>query len=333
MLISAAWQALQDAGVDVVPADSQHVELHHSGYQVRVTLHPSARPMKPSDVLKLVGRHREPGLLVVPSATTAVRRHVERAGWSWVVSSPTGVRGVLRLGQHVVPVGEEAEAADETRLRPGPVPWGGLTVMRRLLFRPPATQTQLADLAWVTQPRVSQTLKLLTERAVVRRTPAGWAVQDVDALIQQWLDTYPGPRGIATYWYGLDPPLEQAKAVVSLLADGGSTAVSGDVAADLIAPWRVPVRAVIYARTGADLAAAGLSTAGPEEATLELILPEDPGVWPDVPVQRQDLPVADVLQVLWDVRRAQGPDSGEAVERLRQYIVGEHDRIVHSAQS
>ena len=49
----------------------------------------------------------------------------------------------------------------------------------------------------------------------------------------------------------------------------GTVAVSGDVAADLIAPWRSPYRAVLYARAGLDLTPAGLTPAGEDDATLE----------------------------------------------------------------
>jgi hypothetical protein len=49
------------------------------------------------------------------------------------------------------------------------------------------------------------------------------------------------------------------------------------------------------------------------------------------PTRHDGLPIADPLQVLWDVRRVPGPDSGEAGARLWQRIVRWHRRIVHSA--
>lgn len=86
---------------------------------------------------------------------------------------------------------------------------------------------------------------------------------------------------------------------------------------------------MIYAHTGADLSQAGLTPSGAAEATLELILPEGQGVWPtpDVGDQRRtSLPLADPIQVLWDLRRGPGADSDEATERLWQLLRERHRR-------
>jgi hypothetical protein len=96
--------------------------------------------------------------------------------------------------------------------------------------------------------------------------------------------------------------------------------LSGDVAADLIAPWRHPERLVVYARTGIDPTTVGLVPAAQEDSTLEFVVPEDPGVWPapstDPTRDGALLPLANPLQILWDVGRASGPDTDEAVARL-----------------
>ena len=71
---------------------------------------------------------------------------------------------------------------------------------------------------------------------------------------------------------------EQARAAVAALSAAGMpAAVSGDVAADLLAPWRRPGRAVVYADPSDrpvhdELTAAGLRPSGAGEATLELIV-------------------------------------------------------------
>jgi hypothetical protein len=340
MLISEVWRVLTDAGVEMVPVDSQHVELRHGRRRVRMVLCASARPLRPGAVVAMAGRQAGPGLLVLPAATAESRRAAERAGWSWLVLEPGRESGVLRLGNERVQLGRPDPDQDRPRGTPGRVPWGWLTLVRHLLGQPPATQRVLADWTHVSQPRVSQILTALAGRRLVRRTGAGWMVRDFDQLLREWLDRYPGHGGISTHWYGLDSPRQQAQAAIHRLAtDPGvrercSTApfavLSGDLAADIIAPWRSPARAVVYARTGVDLAEAGLTPAGEEEATLELIVPADPGVWPlastqFAPSADSSMPVADPLQVLWDVQRAPGPDSGEAAaklwERLREHHV------------
>jgi hypothetical protein len=129
---------------------------------------------------------------------------------------------------------------------------------------------------------------------------------------------------LRTFWYGLESPGQQAQTVVGLLArDGhGRVAVSGDVAADLIAPWRSPHRAVIYAETGVDLTTGGLTPANEADATVELIVPRDPGVWPKPTIEKPSgrPPLADPLQILWDVARAPGPDADEAVRHLQRVL-------------
>jgi hypothetical protein len=344
MLIQNVWQAVTDAGVDMVPVDARHVELRRGRRSVLVEVHQARRPLGPRAVARLIARTRETGLLVVPSATEAARRTLDDAGWSWLVTGATGVRGAVRLGPTRVEVGRQPDAEPtQVQARTGPVPWGSFTVVRLLLLLPAATQRVLAEAGGLSQPRVSQVLTQLEREQLVKRRPAGWMVDDFDGLLRWWLERYPGPGGISTYWYGLESPVAQAQAVVGHLGgrSGGTDStvvVSGDVAADQLAPWRAPGRAVVYARAGADLTAVGLTPAGAAEATTELIVPEDPGLWPkiDCALPAADVtatasgavPLANPIQVLWDVRRAPGADSGEAAERLWA-VLRERSRAVH----
>jgi hypothetical protein len=325
------WQALTDAGVTLVPQSTNRIELRYQETAEDMALLVSAAPLSPSDISALGNRHPGPALLVMPSATPAARATAEAAHWSWLVADGRSTTGILRIGGHRITVDSRAETPERLRRRPGRVPWGTFALVRRLVERPYASQQQLAALSGISQPRASQTLRALMDRRLVTRTAAGWAIRQVDEIVQWWLDSYPGPGGISTYWYGLDQPLEQARNVVGLLdarlrplsPELPVALVSGDVAADFIAPWRSPSRAVIYARNGLDLTEAGLTPAGINQATLELILPQDPGLWPTSDLARQiqrGLPLADPLQVLWDLRRSPGSDTDEAVARLRQTL-------------
>jgi hypothetical protein len=291
MFMNEVWGALVDAGVEMVSVDARHIEVHHGRDTARLLLKSYSHPITPSDAARIFERHREPGVVVVPTATTQVRRAVEQAGWSWLVMGPGGVHGTLRLAGSDVRIGDEtSEEHPPRRRKSGPVPWGSLTVMRCLIEQPTVTQQALATMARVSQPRVSQTLTTLAEQNLVRRVDRRWAPSDLDGLLRLWLETYPGPGGISTHWFGLDPPTSQAHAVMGLLSETKATKrgarrergaaageplalLSGDVAADLIAPWRSPTRATIYARAGMDLADVGLTPVGAQEATLELIVP------------------------------------------------------------
>ncbi|GAA4570086.1 hypothetical protein GCM10023176_27960 [Micromonospora coerulea] len=335
MLIStAAWRALVDAGLTVIPLDAEHVELQRGAAQAVLRVVSSSAVLNPSDIASLRTQHQQPVLLIVPSATPAVRAAVEAGGWSWLVDTGRQVSGLLSMAGHQLPIGSGDAEAPSRRTRPGRVPWGTFTLLRRLAEHPWATQQQLAALAGVSQPRVSQALAALADQGLVHHTPAGWDVTDIDAAFQWWLHAYPGPGGLRTLWYDLEPPVKQAETVIGLLRSGdrGRTAVSGDVAADLIAPWRSPRRAIVYAQAGLDLTSAGLTPANEDDATLELIVPKDPGVWPcpTAGAQPDSMPLADPLQVMWDMSRTPGADTDEAVRRLQRALRDRRERVRRS---
>ncbi|NJP32033.1 winged helix-turn-helix transcriptional regulator [Micromonospora thermarum] len=319
---------LTDAGVALIPRGADRVELSYADARVTLTVVASPTPLSPRDIAALVSRHPEPCLIIVPAATPAVQEAVEAAGWSWLAESGQAITGVLRIGGERIALQPQAEAAKRSAKR-GPVPWGTFTLVRRMVQRPYTTQQELAALVGVSQPRVSQALRTLADQDVVQRTSSGWTVRKLDEAIRWWLENYPGPGGISTYWYGLASAVEQARTVVEMVAAGDShgVAVSGDVAADIIAPWRAPTRAILYATTGVNLADTGFIPSGVEEATLEFTVPRDPGLWQPsgmaVPAT-PNLPLADPLQILWDVRRSPGSDSEEAAQRVWDVLRRDH---------
>jgi hypothetical protein len=329
MLISSSvWRALNELGVTVTPVGPDRVELSCRGFRGVFTVVSAARPLHPGDIAALSTRHAEPCLLLVPAATPAVRQAAESRHWSLLAGTGHRVEGTLLLGDRRILV----DAGEDTRprpvARPGRVPWGTYTLLRRLVERPTATQRELAGLAGVSQPRVSQALRSLAEHDLVRRTGASWRLHELDEALGWWLKNYPGPGGITTFWYGLAAPVQQAHAVAALLGTAtgsGATrlAVSGDVAADLLVPWRSPYRAVLYLSGGLDPGAVDLTPAGEEEATLELSVPADPGLWSTSATtdrSTRGLPLADPLQILWDLQRAPGADARESMERMWRLI-------------
>jgi hypothetical protein len=113
--------------------------------------------------------------------------------------------------------------------------------------------------------------------------------------------------------------------------------LSGDIAADLIAPYARPTSAVIYVDAHVDLSATGMvRTPDPETATLELIVPDDPTVRPqperqptEATLSGQRVRLADELQILWDVARSTGIDAAQQTEHLRHHLLAES---THGAQ-
>lgn len=339
-----AWAALLESGITVRPTGPAEVELvaaDEPAGAVTAVVERRLTALSPSHVRGHHPPHDPPTrgalLLVVPSASPTALDAAAAAGISVVVADPTrpsAVTGRIVLSDRTVELrgASTRPEAGQQPARPGRRPWGALTVVRRLLTAGPTTQVALGRSAVVSQARVSQALSGLVAEGLVRRTAdtarPRWAPADWDALVDWWLAHYPGPGGITTYWYGLAGVPEQARAAVAALSAAGMpVVVSGDVAADVLAPWRRAGRAVLYADPAGrpvhdELTGAGLTPSGAGEATLELIVPADPGVWPapGTAAAEAGLPLADPLQLLWDVARAPGADVDQALAALRPVL-------------
>lgn len=314
------WDArLIEAGVEITPVDARHLRLRHNGEELIVRLVRTTRKLHPSDVPK---PPEHPSLLVAQSASVAAAEKARAAGWSLATEDgPTSIRFSDR---HVLNLSGSTRPPQPPPARPGRTPWATMAVVRRLLLNAPAPQTRLATAVGVTQARVSQIFEPLKNERLVRRTRQGWEPAEWDALCDWWLTHYPGPGGISMWWSGLDSPTAQAATAVRVL-NQGTPVVSGDVAADLIAPWRRPTQAVVYVRRGASLAETNLSHLPSDEgATLAVIVPEDDSVWPTELTyhnwQGTQLAPADGLQVLYDLHRSPGPDASEAASRWRAHL-------------
>ncbi|MCB8914036.1 hypothetical protein KUG88_28460 [Rhodococcus rhodochrous] len=166
----------------------------------------------------------------------------------------------------------------------------------------------------------------------MRRTEHGWLAASPKELLEEYLTDYPGPGGVVTYWYGLDPVIEQTTAAVEFCARQEiSVLVGGDAAADVYAPWRLPTRALLYTDRFVDLSAAGFSPATEAEYTLVVQVPADPTLWRTAVISESAL-LADPLITAGDVLRTGGPDATEAADRVLATIrhKGQHPgRCLH----
>ena len=314
-------EVLLGAGLDVLPLDPEHVRLQTPVGPMTMRLQHRPRPVSSSQLPSAPARNT---LLHVPRISEKTMRTAEASGWS-VVTDDGHLSLLLENGSRIrrQPMSSNAAAA---RRSPGPPQYGRFAVVRRLLEDGPQRQTRLASEVGISQSRVSRILMPLWERALLKRTPNGWAPTDWDALCDWFLSTYPGPGGVATYWYSLDPaPVAAGAAVDAARAAETRAGLSGDVAADLVLPWRRPHHAVVYAERGVDLTAAGFTPAiSPQDATLTLVVPKDRGVWPPRPwtpdPAHPHIELADPLQVLYDQHTAPGPDADQAADRWRSAL-------------
>lgn len=201
----------------------------------------------------------------------------------------------------------------------GRKPWVRWALARALLLSDTAqSQPRLAELLGVSQQAVSLALKQLQ---TVRRTEHGWLAASPEELLAEYLARYPVPEGAVTYWYGLDPVIEQTTAAVEFCArQEVSVLVSGDAAADVYAPWRLPTRALLYTDRFVDLSAAGFSPATEDEYTLAVQVPADPTLWRTAEISEPAL-LADPLITAGDVLRTGGPDAADHVlATIRQKV-------------
>lgn len=324
--MDAMWSTLlAENGIAVVPVDGARVSLQRGSRRATFTVVATSSRVHPSDVTAPPAQN---ALLIAPALSEKAAQRARSLGWSAIPDD--GPAWLLFHGREIKltrPDVATGSCQPRRRGRPG---WGIFSVLRALLaLEGGARQSALVEFANVSQPRISQALSELARLDLVERVPAGWTVTDKAKAIAWWVDHYPGPGGLASHWYGLDPVVKQALRVHELLAAQRSRpAVSGDVAADVVIPWRTPAHALLYAEKGADLAAAGLTPAAVEDATLTLVLPGDRAVWP---IGRPgwtvhhagygDIARVDALQVLYDLNHASGPDAGDAAQAWLDWML------------
>lgn len=206
----------------------------------------------------------------------------------------------------------------------GRLPRGRWAVMRAL-FAPtdPPTQNELAKATGLTQGAVSNALKALDNK--VERRQNGWVATDPAGLWHSFMSSYPGVGGVRTHWYSLTPVVKQAVGLCALIQELQPTAqtlISGDVGADLIAPWRIPASSVIYSSEPVDLEALQLFASAPADGNLGYVIPEDNTVWHTAKHFGRKL-AADPLIVAHEVLNAQRADSTEAAAHIKETTLSE----------
>ncbi|GAA3218361.1 hypothetical protein ACFP63_08505 [Oerskovia jenensis] len=212
------------------------------------------------------------------------------------------------------------------RPRPARTAWTRWTIERYLLLATePSRQQLIAHTVGTTQQSVSNAVRHLA--GFVNETREGFAATNRAELLQHWYRDYAGPGGVELGWYSLDPVVRQvttAREAADLLQV--PALVSGDVAADLMAPWKLPARGRMYLAGPVDLENDGFVPAPLQEATLVTCVPADPSLWrlthlcttaPEPP----SMPLADPAIVYWDLKRSGELDSDEAAEHLASLIL------------
>lgn len=213
----------------------------------------------------------------------------------------------------------EADQAPLTTPRPRQRPaWTRWAIERHLLIvQQPARQLEIAAALGRSQQSVSQAAHHLGDLVTDRGD--GLVAADRAALLAHWLAEYPGAARQELGWYSLEPISAQtdraAETAAQLELD---PLVSGDVAADRLAPWKLPARSRIYVQGPVDLSGDGFVPAPLEDATLITCVSRDPSLWAlsELHPTTAGSRLADPVTVCWDLTADAGLDSAEAAEHL-----------------
>lgn len=319
-LASRAFDMLQRNAVRISSGSLEDLSLTlPDGSSVVVQMKSYQTPPTPKAMLNLVARRDTEYLIVTRRPTEFLTEAASIGALSLVTLEPESlyIKGQDLLVKDLISQLRPSHAAHQ-----GKPAWGRYALIRSLLMaHEPMMQKELADCAGISQPAVVKNLRHLN--GLVERTSRGWSPTDPAQLLSLMLDQYPGPRGAATYWYSLDPLHDQVMEATKFAKEmGAEPLVSGDVAADIYAPWRLPDSATLYLRQVVDFSDAGFSPASKDEATLTSVIPEDHTLWTTAPeMEHEGLPLADPLVTLWDLTLNDSPDAPDAVEHLKQAIL------------
>ncbi|MEV0131171.1 hypothetical protein AB0H83_22230 [Dactylosporangium sp. NPDC050688] len=315
-------ELLLDVGLDRRVTGSAEVEIdtgdgQWSRRQVMLLRH-SPSPQEIDRAVATLRPHADGLLFVVARAGRALRSAAERDHRVAYAAVDDAV--VYFMGE-VYRSGDQPSAGPT---HPGRTSWVRLAMLRLFALSAvePVSQSEIARRLGVSHVAVGKQLPMLDE--LVARTPAGWQVVDRARCWDRFMVEYPGPRGLTTYWSATGDLAAQLARIEQVAHDREEAppAVSGDLAADLYAPWRRPNRIVAYVVNQPSLEEHGFATVRSADATVALCTPRDPTILTmsrTLPSTRDGLPrrYTDPLVAAWDLRRSPGGDVDAAVDQLR----------------
>ena len=315
-----------DAGVDAI------LEVEIGDRSVRFVVQAKSRAPYPHELERLKESWHGPAgrghpLIVAPFISEPLGSILTREGWSWA-----DAQGNFDLRAPGLLLRQRRTSTPPARKRKTlPRGSGSFAVIRALVgFRGAGDEgpraSALAAQAGVSQPRASQVLHSLHELELVDRSGHGRWEPRREALLDRFLAEYPGPGGSEQYYYSLDSPVDVAVRAGKASTQSRPIVASADVGPDLILAWRRPSLVILYAKHAIDPSGLGLTQAqGRHDANVIMRTPQDRSVFPApalmVQVQGRAVPLADLLQQIWDLQDLGGADRIEAAGRLRQWLL------------
>lgn len=307
---------LVEAGIPVLAGDAHSITYRQGNRAVTAELILAKHVSSPTAVLARAHRHPNRRILV---ACESITRNARSA-----LLAEAGVDlSVANTGELVLSgTTYRAPTVTHPHRGAGERSWRRRAAERVcVLSRERLRQSDLAAALAVSQQAISK----MVEKDPLPDTPMSQGARR--ELLEALASAPADDRIVETYWYGMDAAPDQVRNASRLGAELTiRVLVGGEVAADVLAPWRVPTRGLIYAEELIDLTDCGLVQATPEEATLTVRVPADHTVWTTAAwwnhitgVQHTDIVTTDPVVILQDM--SEGADIGDgAPQRLGDWI-------------
>ena len=333
-------RSLEDAGVSVRQLKAQRsgagadaiLAIGVNGVRARFAAEVKSRAPYPGELRGMDNRrsalsaHGVP-LLVVPFISDSAGVALTEAGWSW--GDEYGNFDLRSAG--LVARQRRTSSPPMRRRRTLPRGSGSYSVIRALIELPSNEDvsigaTALASRARVSQPRASQVLRQLHSLGLVDRADQGRWLPRRDDLLDRFLAEYTGPGGSEHYFYTLDPLAELAAHLARAAARRHDLAISADVGPDLLQPWRGPSTLIVYTSGALDSNDLdSVEAQGKADANVIMRMPADQSVFPVEELtgafRGARIPLADPVQMIWDLHDLGGADRAEAAGKLRQWLL------------
>lgn len=260
-------------------------------------------------------------MLVAPYVSAALGDALIEAGWSWADGNgnfdirASGLRWRQRL------------TSGPSRRVQAHLPQGnaGIAIVRWLLtnadIAAPIRQCELAEIAGVSQPRVSQILSRLADLDYVIREGRQLRLRSPEPLLDQFVQERALLRGEVFYGSSAASLRDVARMA---LQTGNRVAVSADIGLERMASYRRATHVVFYGAQRPDWKELGAKESPPDVATLIWRVPEDSSILAATQngtCRGSNLRCVDAVQLMADLGELGGGDRLQAADVLRSWFL------------
>lgn len=309
-----------DVDLDVEPVDERRARLRLRRGRARVSLSAAALPVPyPSGLRRLQAELPDVEVVVVERAPEGLRAAARRAGISWLDLDGAGRIDAGGIAYDAPPKGD---VVPDGRVNVSPFAPAASRVVKVLLSDPERAWrlSEVAQMAQINPGNAHRALMALLRDGMLERADRAYVVTDAPRMLDAWAARYVPPR--ERLRCAADRGLTES--VARLVASESKVVVSGELAAEHLAPYLPASRAIVHCldpeafSSLARRARAGCSPPGSASEVVIDLADRGAGAFA---VERAGLPLAAPVQVYVDMARDLGRGR-EAAEHLRGEAIG-----------